>query len=294
MKRRKIKWMNMLLLLIFIGSMSMFFCLKSQSKKNRDAYDRAEQLAGQENGSEGLCEEMSEETAQAQTTEPESDSSGKERLWRELPIEDDPYAESLKNKSLEALRQENEDVIGWIVIPDTMLNYPLMRGEDNEYYLNHDWEKNPNVGGAIFMEQSNDADFSDFNTVIYGHRMKNGSMFGSLKYYSSESFWEAHPYIYILDDAGVHRYEIFAAYEATLEHSTYQIGFSGDASKQKFLDDCKEDSVIDTGTVPTIDDRIITLSTCTGNGHSSRWVVQARRKGQWEREGEPEKDERKE
>lgn len=85
--------------------------------------------------------------------------------------------------------------------------------------------------------------------------------------------------MYITDDNGSHKYEIFAAYEVSTAGTTYQIGFSGDASKQAFLDYCLGQSVIDTGITPTVHDKILTLSTCTGNGHATRWVVQARLKG---------------
>ncbi|MEI3304556.1 MAG: class B sortase, partial [Dysosmobacter sp.] len=85
--------------------------------------------------------------------------------------------------------------------------------------------------------------------------------------------------LYITDDNGSHKYEIFAAYEVSTAGTTYQIGFSGDASKQAFLDYCLGQSVIDTGITPTVHDKILTLSTCTGNGHATRWVVQARLKG---------------
>ena len=126
------------------------------------------------------------------------------------------------------------------------------------------------------MECRNSADLSDFNTIIYGHRMNNGSMFASLKYYKKQSYWAQHPYVYITDSNGSYKYEIFAAYEVSTIGSAYQIGFSGDESKQAFLDDCIGQSVIETGVTPTVQDRILTLSTCTGNGHATRWVVQAR------------------
>ena len=155
-----------------------------------------------------------------------------------------------------------------------------MQGDDNEYYLNHTWKKWTSVVGAIFMEYANSPDLSNFNTIIYGHRMNNGSMFASLKYYKDLSYWKAHPYVYITDDNGSHRYEIFAAYEVSVEGDTYRLGFSSDASKQSFIDYCLSQSVIDTGITPTIYDRILTLSTCTGNGHATRWVVQAVLKGE--------------
>ncbi|MDO4531983.1 MAG: class B sortase, partial [Bacillota bacterium] len=100
--------------------------------------------------------------------------------------------------------------------------------------------------------------------------------------YSKQSYWEEHPYVYIYDENGAHRYEIFSAYEASVKSLTYQIGFSGDESKERFLEHCMTSSVIDTGVVPTLDDKILTLSTCTAYGsNSKRWVVQACLRGTW-------------
>ena len=197
----------------------------------------------------------------------------------DAPVYVDPYADALRNMDFAALREVNSDVLGWILIPNTVISYPLVQGDDNQYYLKHTWKKWTSAVGAIFLEYQNSPDFSDFNTIIYGHRMNNGSMFASLKNYKKQSYWAAHPYVYITDDNGSHKYEIFAAYEVSTAGTTYQIGFSGDASKQAFLDYCLGQSVIDTGITPTVHDKILTLSTCTGNGHATRWVVQARLKG---------------
>ena len=130
------------------------------------------------------------------------------------------------------------------------------------------------------MEANNSGDLTDFNTVIYGHNMNNGSMFGTLKKYKDLSYFQKHPYVYLTTDAGSARYEIFAAYEVATDGETYRLGFGDDSAKRAFLDYCVEQSVIDTGVTPQVWDRIITLSTCTGRGHETRWVVQARLPGE--------------
>lgn len=199
-----------------------------------------------------------------------------EELPAQEPRYDDPYMNELAELDLEALREVNGDVIGWVSIPDTALNYPILQGEDNEYYLERTWDLQKSSAGSIFMEQTNQPDFSDFHTLLYGHRMRDGSMFASLKHYNQKEHWSAHPYVYILTDGGVFRYEIFSAYEAPVKSYTYVIGFEKEGVTEKFLEHCVSSSVIDTGIVPTAEDRILTLSTCTGLGYQSRWVVQAR------------------
>lgn len=210
--------------------------------------------------------QVTEDTEPEVTVTPEAEPT---------PVYVDPYADALQNMDFVALREKNEDVLGWIVIPNTKLSYPLVQGEDNEYYLNHTWRKSYNSVGAIFMECKCSADLSDYNTIIYGHRMNNRSMFGILLNYKNQSYWEEHPRVYITDDSGTHIYEIFAAHEVELNSPTYWLGVTTQEHRQEFIDFALERSVIDTGIVPTVDDQFVTLSTCTGSGHDTRWVVQA-------------------
>ena len=188
------------------------------------------------------------------------------------PLEE--QADYLWDVDLAGLRQTNPDVLGWISIPGTQLDYPFLQGEDNQYYLNHTWQGKRNAAGSVFLECKVSADFSDFNTIVYAHNMKNGSMFGSLRQYRTQSHYEANPYIYIMDDSGVRRYEIFAAFEAEVVGYTYRLDVDTPEKKQAFLDYSARRSVIETEIVPTVEDSVITLSTCTGNGYDHRWVVQ--------------------
>ena len=106
--------------------------------------------------------------------------------------------------------------------------------------------------------------------------MKNGSMFGALQAYRDQRHVDAHPSLYLTVDSGTNRYDIFAVYQANVDSNTYQIGFSGEESRQTFLDDCLSRSVVSTGVIPHTYDRILTLSTCTNiGGKTIRWVVQA-------------------
>ncbi|MEA4933623.1 MAG: class B sortase, partial [Lawsonibacter sp.] len=99
--------------------------------------------------------------------------------------------------------------------------------------------------------------------------------FGTLHEYKELSYWAAHPYVYLTDQNGSSAYEVFAAYEVRVDGDTYRLNFSSGQGKQNFIDFCLAQSLIDTGVVPSVNDRILTLSTCTGNGHTTRWVVQA-------------------
>lgn len=198
-----------------------------------------------------------------------------EPAWIPAPVEDDPNFDTLASIDLAALREVNPDVVGWIYIPNSMVNYPLMQGEDNQFYLEHTWEGSENPYGSIFLEQRSSPDLTDFNTLIYGHNMRNGSMFGGLSSYGYQWFWEWNRYIYIVTDSGILRYEIFSSYLANIDSATYRIRFPESEDREAFLDMALENSQISTGLTPGSADRIITLSTCTGMGYESRRVVHA-------------------
>lgn len=182
-------------------------------------------------------------------------------------------AAALAQISLEALREVNGDVVGWIEIPGTELSYPLMQGADNRYYLSRSWKGEPNSGGSVFLESTNNGDLTDFHTIAYAHRMNNDSMFGTLKYYEDQEFWPEHPSVYLVTDTSVYRYDIFAAQTAAVEDIVYRLDLEEKHLEEEFLQYCIENSVIDTGLTPEAGDRILTLSTCTSSGRANRWVV---------------------
>ena len=186
--------------------------------------------------------------------------------------------EQMEQIDLEELRKVNPEVIGWIRIPDTEIDYPVMQGTDNEFYLNHTWDGTENSVGSIFMEHTNYSGLTDYNTLIYGHNMQNGSMFAALRRYYEQEFYEAHPYVYVRNDQGVFRYEIFSAYPAAVDSSVYRVNFGSLSDREAFLAEALDNSSILTGVEPGVRDRILTLSTCTSSGYSKRWVVQARLK----------------
>lgn len=274
--RQRVKQLAFLLLvLVFAVSAVMTVRRGLDYQEGEQVYTEAEELAQLPDWTE--LPDVPIIPAPEEEPEPPSDVSEEESEPVSVPPpQPDPYREALQAMDFTALQEVNPDVLGWILIPGTAISYPVVQGTDNTYYLTHTWKKTVSAVGSIFLEARNRADFSDGNTVLYGHRMNNGSMFAALKYYKKQSYWAAHPDVYITDRNGSRRYEIFAAYEVSTSGAAYQIGFSGTESKAQFLEDCVSRSVISTGVTPGVSDRILTLSTCTGNGHATRWVVQAR------------------
>ena len=243
-----------------------------QYRQGDETYAQAEELAGLPDLSDLPVIDF---TGGSGSVSSSASADGAGEAPEEVPVWQDPYAQALKDMDFSALRQQNPDVLGWILIPGTRVSYPVVQGTDNSYYLDHTWRGGKNSVGAIFMEYRNSSDLSDFNTIIYGHRMNNRSMFGTLSQYKSRSYWQAHPYVYLTDDSGTHRYEIFAAGEVSVDSDVYRLGLRSDSSRQSFLDSCLALSALNTGVTPHVYDKVLTLSTCTGNGHATRWVVQA-------------------
>ena len=177
------------------------------------------------------------------------------------------------------LKSVNEDVVGWIYVdalPD--ISYPIVKGKDNQTYLHQTYEKNYNFAGTIFVDYENSGDFSVCNTLVYGHNMKNGSMFGHLKKFREDDrLYKQDKYFWILTPERNYRYEIISAYTTGVNSDTYTL-FKGPGEEfEKYLETIKGYSEIQTDdTDLTIKDKIVTLSTCTGN-ESTRFVVQGKR-----------------
>lgn len=178
----------------------------------------------------------------------------------------------------DALKKINADVVGWIYIEALDdVSYPVVQGTDNETYLHTTFEKKKNSAGAIFVDCENSRDFSDCNTIVYGHNMKNGSMFGQLKkFIRNQETYEKSKYFWILTPEKNYRYEILSAYTTQVNSDTYTLFREPSDAFQKYLDTIKSRSEIPTdGTALTTKDRIVTLSTCTGSD-SDRLVVQGK------------------
>lgn len=176
-------------------------------------------------------------------------------------------------QGIASLHEENPDVIGWIRFDNSEISYPLMQGKDNDYYLKRNYQGEKNNAGSIFLEASNSPDLEDSHSIIYGHNMKDLSMFGSLKEYKYKDYYKDHPYftIYTLDQ--VYRYQIFAYYDISMYGDVYNNQFGPDDFFQSFIDTMVSRSYYDTGVRPQKTDKIITLSTCSTEGN--RFVVNA-------------------
>lgn len=172
-----------------------------------------------------------------------------------------------------ALAEINPDIVAWIYIEDTEVNYPVVQGSDNQYYLKHLFSGEWNSLGCIFLDTRNAADFSDWNSIVYGHHMKNGTMFSGLTEYKKQEFYDTHPTILIMTPEQNFRVEIFAGYVANVKDNAWKVDFGTDAVFVDWQKSVKERSCFNSGITPAATDCIVTLSTCSYEFDNARFVL---------------------
>lgn len=185
-----------------------------------------------------------------------------------------------------ALWEENEDVYAWIVVPGTMVDYPVLQHPtDNEYYLTHTIDHVEGLPGSVYSENLHPKDFSAANTILYGHNMRNGSMFGSLHNYENGAFFDGHPYVYIHLPDRTLLYQIFSAVKFRGVYLPTYLNFEEEQDFQAYVEELK----VSTGYMnpdmePSFGDHLLTLHTCVGNDGKYIYLVVAVLVGAYERE----------
>ena len=183
----------------------------------------------------------------------------------------------LPSVDFEILQENGPDIIAWLTLPDTAVNYPVTQAEDNDYYLRHLYDGTYNKAGCLFADYENKKDFSDRNTIIYGHNMRDGSMFASLNEYKEQSYYDSHPQMYLVTPDGGYLCDIFAAFEAKPKESgsdtsPWRMEWKDDGAYTTWLSAMADRSVVETDFTVTSSDKVLTLSTCTPGG-ASRFIV---------------------
>ena len=165
-----------------------------------------------------------------------------------------------------ALSKKNQDVVAWVYMGACGISYPVVQGEDNDYYMKITFEGNRNSSGAIIMDYRDDKKLGDWNTFIYGHNMKNGSMFGSLKkLLKDETLIENDPYIYVFIPGWIYRYEVFSYYKDAPDSKMYWTADTLQEYRQ-YIRDAHSLAVKDLGVETSEDNNMVTLVTCSGSG----------------------------
>lgn len=187
-----------------------------------------------------------------------------------------PFNNNELNIAYTKLKDINNDYIGWLYIPGTKVNYPIVKGADNSFYLNHNFFKEPSKAGTIFIDCDTN-EFEDRNTITYGHYMKDGSMFADLhKIYSKlgNSFK-----IYIATKNEILEYEIFSIFKDSADLNNYQTFWSTDDDYINYLNSIKEKSKFSINVNLNVSDKILTLSTCDFSNKDGRLILICKKRG---------------
>lgn len=195
-----------------------------------------------------------------------------------------PNVDSNKENPIDfkKLQEINKDIVAWIKIEDTNIDYPVLRApkDDQSFYLHRDFNKDYLYAGSIYMESYNKGNFTDRNTILYGHNMANGTMFADLHKFEDEDFFNKHKYMYVYTPDSIKKYNIYSAYEYDDRHINNSFRHFDD---NKLFKEYIEYSLnpknsitynVRKGADVTISDKLVTLSTCTNNRPENRYLVQ--------------------
>ena len=187
----------------------------------------------------------------------------------DIDIEND---ESPMKIDFKALKEQNKDIVAWIYSDGTEINYPIVQAKDNDYYLRRMLNGSYNVAGTLFMDYRNKSDFTDYNTTIFGHNMKNGTMFGSIPKYQKQDYYDEHKEIYLFTEDKNYVIELFAGYTTSSESDIYKFPKTT-KTNEKLIKTAIKNSTFKSEIKPQETDKIITLSTCTYSFENARYVL---------------------
>lgn len=223
--------------------------------------------------STGVMENLKETYITELPADYKSDLSGKKskspaKGAGEILQQEKPDFETLKI-DWSGLKSQNEDIIAWIDIPGTVISYPVVQTMDDEYYLHHTITKEANDYGAIFLSSMNRKDFTDSHSIIYGHNMRDGTMFAGVNDYEERHVYESSPYIHIYTQRELIVYQVFSSFQSAVGSSSFLIDLKlGSMEYRRQLSEIKAASEYDTGTEITEQQPFITLMTCNSWGNA--------------------------
>lgn len=260
--------LSAVLLLIILICAGVVIMRLMQQQRAREEYDKLK---------EAVADQQDKRKEPEVEPEPEQPQE-KEEEEAEIPYEEIPRVD------FEALWEANTDICGWISIPGTKVDYPVLRNKASSdphdtYYLEYNIDGTYGRPGTIYMEPCNAGEFTDFNTVLYGHNMHDGTMFAGLHEFDKEDFFNEHEYVYVVTPDRILVYRIFAKVNYDDRHIMISYDFTKDTQREDFLTSLNNNQDMTDrwreGVEVTSDSRILTLSTCIKGDYSRRLLVEA-------------------
>ena len=173
----------------------------------------------------------------------------------------------------ESFQKVNPDIIGWLYCEDTVINYPVLHGADNDMYLRHLYDHTYNTAGSIFVESLNRGGFQDANTIIYGHNMHNDTMFGTLDEWGKQEYFDQHPIFWLLTPEQDYKVELLGGYTTSAYSDTYLIFSEPGPDVEQWLAERLANSVIESPVTQEEGARYVLFSTCSYVFDNARFVL---------------------
>ena len=254
-----------LLIILSIIYIANYFLSKKQAIQESQLLDKIEI-------DENQVKEANETTEEANITTQEN-------------IEETINQQNERILKVQKLQEENSDIVGWLEIEGTSINYPVLQGTDNEYYMTHNYKKQKSKNGSIFLTKDYDWSIPSSNLLIYGHNLNNGTMFQELLKYVKEEFYKEHPIIRFTTNKEDAEYEIISVFKSRVYYKTeknvfryyFFVNANSEAEYNEFVQNAKKASLYDIDKTAKFGDQLITLSTCSYHVEDGRFAVVGRK-----------------
>ena len=200
-------------------------------------------------------------------------------------VEETTNQETERMLKVKKLQEENSDIVGWLEIEGTSINYPVLQGTDNEYYMTHNYKKQKSRNGSIFLTKDYEWTIPSSNLLIYGHNLDNGTMFQELLKYVNEEFYKKHPIIRFTTNNEDAEYEIISVFKSRVYYKSeknvfryyYFVNAETEAEYDEFIQNAKKASLYNIDATAKFGDQLITLSTCSYHVEDGRFAVVGRK-----------------
>ena len=208
-----------------------------------------------------------------------------EKMYTNEMVVEIPKKENERIVKVKKLKEENSDIVGWLEIKDTNINYPVLQGKDNQYYMTHNYKKEKSKNGSIFLTKDYDWNIPSSNLLIYGHNLNNGTMFQELLKYEKQSFYEKHPVIRFTTEKEDAEFEIISVFKSRVYYKSeknvfryyYFVNARNEEEYNEFVKNAKKEALYNIEATAKYGEQLITLSTCSYHVEDGRFAVVAKK-----------------
>ena len=269
---------SLLFFLIFLSALYIFnYCLAKKEAANESNLLNTIDINTSIDSSDNI------NTTNSKSSEANGNETSSNENIQEA-IESDSI-ETERMLQVKTLQEENSDIVGWLEIENTSINYPVLQGTDNEYYMTHNYKKQKSKNGSIFLNKDYDWSIPSNNLLIYGHNLNNGTMFQELLKYSDKNFYINHPTIRFTTEKEDSEFEIISVFKSKVYYKTdtnvfryyYFINPKTEAEYNNYVESAKNASLYNIDSTATYGDQLITLSTCSYHVKDGRFAVVAKK-----------------